>query len=943
MAEKLELDIDVRGLIEDVITLRGELGKLGSGVDRAFNSESAKGVSDAVNDLQKEYADLKKSADVLKSALKNATDPTAIKLYARSIAELELGMKQLETAGKKAGVALKETNKQASAGKEVFEGLFGSFAKAALITSAIVAVKNFVVSAVNLAENTSKAARAFEAFTGSADKARGIVADLTGFANQKLLNTQDVLDAGKGLLAFGESSENLVPVLGRIADISAATGKNFNELTTIYGKARTSGVLYAEDINQLVDAGIPIIQEFAKQMGVSNDQVKKLASEGKISFEELQLAFFNLTKEGEKFAGQAELGAQTVGGAYRKLVAELAPITQEIGNFFSMFFQSVLNKASDFIGDIRKLFGKGTAIELNADLADKAALDADRREYEKALTEQERLEKEAAKRRNELRKKNNADGTKLAKELEQAKIAALKDGEQKEIAIEDLRYKELLKQLRKFHLDTTQAEEQHQLNLLEISLKYGIEKQLKQEAELRKLRAARDEFEKEQSKAQFDAGKKNLDEIKAIQDSETDITEENFKNFISILEANGTDKERISEAQFEFDRIIKEKRLQSEIEFQTGLLALIGDGDKNQSDLIKNNIAKLQAQLDGLGIGPAAKEGKKKGAQTLADLFGIDDEFKDLFNKSVDQIKQGLNDITEARVEAAEAAVEAADREIEAAERGVDKAQEALDRQIEIAKLGFASDVDLANQKLAQAEAQEALATAQRAKALAEQKKQQKVQLAADAVQQSANVALSISNLVRTWSTLPFGIGLIAAFAQAASIIALISSSRAKAKAIAAQAKHGITGSIGSDGIVVGPSHDNGGVPLEVEGKEFVYQDGKRISVVKKSATKTHFDLLQAINADNRPAMVDYLIKLTGGIRRNQEATAVAAEQATSGSRSGSQGVPISDKETHRLLQENNRLQKKMLEMEENKTEYIDMGSYVLAKSKGREVKLKKA
>jgi hypothetical protein len=116
---------------------------------------------------------------------------------------------------------------------------------------------------------------------------------------------------------------------------------------------------------------------------------------------------------------------------------------------------------------------------------------------------------------------------------------------------------------------------------------------------------------------------------------------------------------------------------------------------------------------------------------------------------------------------------------------------------------------------------------------------------------------------------------------------------------------------------------------LEVEGGEFVYQDGKRISVVKKSATKTHFDLLQAINRDDRPSMLRYVEKLTGGISR-----------ATDGSQSA--GVGTSDKETHRLLTENNRLQKKMVEMKENELKYIDMGSYVLVKGKNIEFKMKK-
>ena len=535
---------------------------------------------------------------------------------------------------------------------------------------------------------------------------------------------------------------------------------------------------------------------------------------------------------------------------------------------------------------------------------------------------------------------------KLRKDLEKLRVETQPEGIDQELAAVEKKFNDL----QKLTIDGVAK-----LNEIEkrrgLTTKEQAERQefvdLAQKLEERRLEALSDvlvkfadkdiEIEAAQAKAKedirkkdFEAAKKSIENVKKLQDSEIDITEENFKNFISILEANGTDKAKIEEAQFNFDNIIKEKRLQTEIEFQEGLLALIGDGDANQTELIKNQIAKLRAQLDGLSIGPAAKEApKKKSAQTLADLFGIDDEFKDLFNKSISQLEEGLNRLTDARVEAAQAAVKAADDEIDAAERKVDKAQEALDREIEIAQLGFASDVDLRNQQLAQAEAQEALAKAQREKALAEQKKAQKLQLVSDATAQASNIAVSVSNLIKSWSTLPFGLGLLAAFAQAASIIALFGGIKAKSRAIAAQAKHGITGEIGEKGIVAGPSHDNGGVPLEVEGGEFVYQDGKRISVVKKSATKTHFDLLQAINRDDRPSMLRYVEKLTGGISR-----------ATDGSQSA--GVGTSDKETHRLLTENNRLQKKMVEMKENELKYIDMGSYVFVKGKNIEFKMKK-
>jgi len=542
---------------------------------------------------------------------------------------------------------------------------------------------------------------------------------------------------------------------------------------------------------------------------------------------------------------------------------------------------------------------------------------------------------------------------KLRKDLEKLRVETQPEGIDQELAAVEKKFNDL----QKLTIDGVAK-----LNEIEkrrgLTSKEQAERQefvdLAQKLEERRLEALSDvlvkfadndiEIEAAQAKAKedirkkdFEAAKKSIENVKKLQDSEIDITEENFKNFISILEANGTDKTKIEEAQFNFDNIIKEKRLQTEIEFQEGLLALIGDGDANQTELIKNQIAKLRAQLDGLSIGPAARSDKKKNFNFFSDILGLDPEDPDFDKKkkaiisAFSEITRGLQGLAQARVDEAQAQIEAADNQIRAAEKRVSSAQDALATEIKIAQLGFANNVDARNKELAAAEAQEAAAKTQRDKALQDKKKAQRAQIIQDSILQGSNIITSATEIYKAFAVIPF----VGPFLGAAAVAFLIGSFvGAKSKALAAtkvQAKEGITGRITETGIAVGPSHDNGGIPLEIEGNEFVYQDGKRISVVKKSATKTHFDLLQAINRDDRPSMLRYVEKLTGGISRNTE---------TGTSSSGSVG--ISDKETHKLLAENNRLQKKMIQMEEDKVEYIDMGTYVLAKSKNREIKLKK-
>lgn len=192
------------------------------------------------------------------------------------MAKAEVGLKQLEKGAKQAGVSLKDLQKEAGVGKQVVGELLSAFSVAGVVAGVGALVKH----AVDLAKNYEVARASFTAFLGDAAKADKVLAELTDFAARTPLSGEEVNAAGKALLAFGESADSLVPTLSRIGDIAKGTGKDFGELTTIYGKARTAGVLYAEDINQLVEAGVPIIQEFAKQMGVSNDQVKKTGQRG---------------------------------------------------------------------------------------------------------------------------------------------------------------------------------------------------------------------------------------------------------------------------------------------------------------------------------------------------------------------------------------------------------------------------------------------------------------------------------------------------------------------------------------------------------------------------------------------------------------------------------------------------------------------------------------
>jgi len=171
----------------------------------------------------------------------------------------------------------------------------------------------------------------FETFLGSADKAKKVIADLKAFEVRTPFSADQVNNAGRALLAFGFSSEQLIPILNQVGDIAAGTGKDFNELALIYGKASASGKIQGDELNQLAEAGIPIYTELAKVLGVNTEEIRKLGEQGKIDFADLQQVFTNLTATGSRFGGLMERQSQSLNGLLSTLQSAFQGLLTDLG------------------------------------------------------------------------------------------------------------------------------------------------------------------------------------------------------------------------------------------------------------------------------------------------------------------------------------------------------------------------------------------------------------------------------------------------------------------------------------------------------------------------------------------------------------------------------------------------------------------------------------
>jgi tape measure domain-containing protein len=233
--------------------------------------------------------------------------------------------------------------------------LLGLVGIAGSVAAALAGVKKAVGGAAALETTTI----AFETLLGSAAKAKSLLGELKQLGASTPLEFPELADASRKLIAFGVGADTVTATLRRIGDVATGIQAPIGEIAEIYGKARVQGTLFAEDINQLTGRGIPVIQEFAKILGVSEGEVKKLASEGKITFGLLERAFVNLTDKGGKFAGMMGRQAETTAGLWSTLKDSINEVFTTLGEPINDAIKPLLKAAIELterLGEAAKRF-----------------------------------------------------------------------------------------------------------------------------------------------------------------------------------------------------------------------------------------------------------------------------------------------------------------------------------------------------------------------------------------------------------------------------------------------------------------------------------------------------------------------------------------------------------------------------------------------------------
>lgn len=302
--------------------------------------------------LNVDQSRLKANAQILVEKLKN-----------RTITQEEANI--LNALLNKERALLTVEKERASTGRTIFEQLKSYLGMYVSVFGAVHLIRN-LIRITGEFEAQHVALRAILQDVAGADR---IFYQLQELAVKSPFTFKNLTEYAKQLSAFSVPMDEIYDTTKRLADVSAGLGVDMSRIILAYGQIRSASFLRGQEVRQLTEAGIPVLQELAKQFSdvegkmISAGEVFDRISARQVPFEMVEKMFNDLTSEGGKFYQMQETLAETVKGKVSNLQDAWEIMLSKVGEDNDKFIKGVLNGVTNLIKNYKEL---AHAIELAA-------------------------------------------------------------------------------------------------------------------------------------------------------------------------------------------------------------------------------------------------------------------------------------------------------------------------------------------------------------------------------------------------------------------------------------------------------------------------------------------------------------------------------------------------------------------------------------------------
>lgn len=351
--DKKTLEIQIKLLANQALTQVKEFSNdIKNAADKAKGfTGDAKGVATSIKTMQAEAqrtanqlklfgltsSDLRNTTQNLKKTILDLTD-SGLKPESKEVQNLVQKYKELE----------EQTNKAEASEQGLFgvigklKNEIGSLAAVAAAVKVDKAVADLAKSSLDVNNSFQKIKDDFGIMLGDVEAGIGLFNELQEFNFWTPFDIEQTSQAAKVLVSAKVPLKDLTDYLTRFGDIAQGDAQKFQSYINAFSKASAKGKADMEVLNVYTDQGVQILDALGQQLGKTSAEIVKMASEGKISFQDLDDALNALASEGGLYYGTLEKAAMRLDAVQAGLQESVKSLKASFGEMLAPAISKVL-------------------------------------------------------------------------------------------------------------------------------------------------------------------------------------------------------------------------------------------------------------------------------------------------------------------------------------------------------------------------------------------------------------------------------------------------------------------------------------------------------------------------------------------------------------------------------------------------------------------------
>ncbi len=252
----------------------------------------------------------------------------------------------------KAAVTVIETLTKAAweLGNRALRAVVSSLRQIMIAAAAAGAAIGYVVKTTSdAAASMEQATIAYGSLLKSVAAGRSAVAQLQQFAKETPFEFQNLLTLGRQVMAYGFAWGEVLPVLRLVGDATAALGggpEMMERMLRAIGQIRGKGKVMMQEMYQLAEAGIPVFEIFAQELGLTQQQVANIGETGISAAMALPALFRGIQK---RYGGLMAAQMGTVAGQVSNLEDIIFQLKATVGEAFLPIIKQYLPLLTNWV------------------------------------------------------------------------------------------------------------------------------------------------------------------------------------------------------------------------------------------------------------------------------------------------------------------------------------------------------------------------------------------------------------------------------------------------------------------------------------------------------------------------------------------------------------------------------------------------------------------